>query len=280
MLVYSAADFEDFLEPRPEMPRAHGARPRARGAAARRATLAVPPARHLRRDHRARAKRVRGGEPRRAARRPALVLSTTPRPSRRATSSASARSAAASRSSTAWRSRANTSSSATARRAAAQHAADPAHAGQRRAGRRRAPTRRASRATTPSFRSTGWSPGAPSAERSSTETHGSTAWRRCASGPSGSAWFSSEEGKKGALAPGQLADLAVLSADYFSMPDEEIKRLESVLTLVGGKPVYAAAEFACFAPPPLPVSPDWSPVAKFGGYAAPLSMSGCECSVF
>ena len=51
-------------------------------------------------------------------------------------------------------------------------------------------------------------------------------------------------GKKGALVPGQLADLAVLSADYFSVPEEEIKRLESVLTLVGGKPVYAAAEFA------------------------------------
>jgi predicted amidohydrolase YtcJ len=59
----------------------------------------------------------------------------------------------------------------------------------------------------------------------------------------GSAWFSSEEGKKGALVPGQLADLAVLSADYFSVPEEDIKRLESVLTLVGGKPVYAAAEF-------------------------------------
>ena len=87
----------------------------------------------------------------------------------------------------------------------------------------------------------------------------------------GSAWFSSEEGKKGALVPGQLADLAVLSADYFSIPDEEIKRLESVLTLVGGKPVYAAAEFAALAPPPLPVAPEWSPVAKFGGYAAPLA---------
>src|ERR1700756_1609575 len=48
----------------------------------------------------------------------------------------------------------------------------------------------------------------------------------------GSSWFSTEDGKKGALAPGQLADLAVLSADYFSIPDEEIKHLESVLTIV------------------------------------------------
>jgi predicted amidohydrolase YtcJ len=86
----------------------------------------------------------------------------------------------------------------------------------------------------------------------------------------GSSWFSSEDGKKGALAPGQLADCAVLSADYFSIPEEEIKGLESVLTLVGGKPVYAAAEFKDLAPPPLPVSPEWSPVAAYGGYGAPL----------
>ena len=83
----------------------------------------------------------------------------------------------------------------------------------------------------------------------------------------GSSWFSSEDGKKGALIPGQLADLAVLSADYFSIPDEEIKELESVLTLVGGKVVYAAADFSQLAPPALPVSPDWSPVKEYGGYA-------------
>jgi len=83
----------------------------------------------------------------------------------------------------------------------------------------------------------------------------------------GSSWFSTEDGKKGALIPGQLADLAVLSADYFSIPDEEIKELESVLTLVGGKVVYAAADFSQLAPPALPVSPDWSPVKEYGGYA-------------
>jgi predicted amidohydrolase YtcJ len=83
----------------------------------------------------------------------------------------------------------------------------------------------------------------------------------------GSSWFSTEVGKKGALAPGQLADLAVLSADYFSIPEEEIKHLESVLTIVGGKIVYATAEFTKLAPPALPVSPDWSPIKDFGGYA-------------
>jgi predicted amidohydrolase YtcJ len=96
----------------------------------------------------------------------------------------------------------------------------------------------------------------------------------------GSAWFSSDQGKKGALVPGQLADLAVLSGDYFSVPEEEIKRLESVLTLVGGKPVHASAEFAALAPPALPVAPEWSPVAKFGGYATAAGVSGCACAVF
>src|SRR5207344_1896009 len=42
----------------------------------------------------------------------------------------------------------------------------------------------------------------------------------------GSAWFSGEEAKKGSIAPGQIADLAVLSADYFSVPEEEIKAIE------------------------------------------------------
>ncbi|HTY24632.1 MAG TPA: amidohydrolase [Desulfomonilaceae bacterium] len=82
----------------------------------------------------------------------------------------------------------------------------------------------------------------------------------------GSSWFSSEEGKKGSIVPGQLADLSVLSADYFSVPEEEIKHLESVLTLVGGRVVFAAGEFERLGPSPLPVSPDWSPIKTYGGY--------------
>jgi predicted amidohydrolase YtcJ len=82
----------------------------------------------------------------------------------------------------------------------------------------------------------------------------------------GSTWFSSEENQKGALVPGQFADLAVLTADYFSIPEEEIKGLESVLTIVGGKVVYASAEFSKLAPPALPVSPDWPPVKRYGGH--------------
>ena len=75
----------------------------------------------------------------------------------------------------------------------------------------------------------------------------------------GSAWFSGEDGRKGSIAPGQLADLAVLSADYFSVPEERIKSLESLLTIVGGKVVHGAAQFSSLAPPPLPVLPAWAP---------------------
>jgi predicted amidohydrolase YtcJ len=82
----------------------------------------------------------------------------------------------------------------------------------------------------------------------------------------GSAWFSGEEKKKGALVPGALADFAVLSADYFEVPEEEIKRIESVLTVLGGKVVHGAGEFAPLAPAPPPASPGWSPVATYGGY--------------
>src|SRR5690606_19718877 len=93
----------------------------------------------------------------------------------------------------------------------------------------------------------------------------------------GSAWFSSEQGKKGQIKVGQLADLVALTEDFFSVEQEQIKWLESVLTVVGGKIVHAASEFDNLAPPTLPVMPDWSPVAKVPGHwkpaAAPLSAS-------
>ena len=86
----------------------------------------------------------------------------------------------------------------------------------------------------------------------------------------GSTWFSSETGKKGAIVPGQLADMVVLSEDYFSVPEEEIKGIESVLTVMDGKIVYAAGPFKDLDPAPIPVLPEWSPIAVFGGYGAPL----------
>ena len=89
----------------------------------------------------------------------------------------------------------------------------------------------------------------------------------------GSAWFSQEEKKKGSIEAGKYADLAVLSADYFSIPEEEIRGIESVLTVLGGKVVYGEEEFAGLAPPQLPASPDWSPVGRYNGYHREVKVS-------
>jgi predicted amidohydrolase YtcJ len=82
-------------------------------------------------------------------------------------------------------------------------------------------------------------------------------------------WFSNEEGKKGRIEVGQLADLIVPDRDYFACAEDEIADITSDLTIVGGKVVYAATDFASLdkSPPP-PAMPDWSPVRSYGGYAA------------
>jgi len=83
----------------------------------------------------------------------------------------------------------------------------------------------------------------------------------------GSAGLSGEANVKGRIAPGQYADFAILSADYPSVPPEEIRTIESVLTVVGGNGAYAAAPFGTLAPAPLAAAtPSWSPVGAFGGY--------------
>ena len=116
----------------------------------------------------------------------------------------------------------------------------------------------------------------------------------------GSSWFSGESGRKGSIAVGQLADVAALTEDYFSVPEERIKEIESALTVVGGKVVYGAKDFRNLDPGPLPVLPEWSPVKFYGGYGAPLDAhrrlpagtratvpryggfwgSGCDCFAF
>ncbi len=73
---------------------------------------------------------------------------------------------------------------------------------------------------------------------------------------------------KGMLRPGCYADLAILTDDYFSVPEDEISGIESVLTVVGGRVVYAAGDYEGIAPPIPAVSPPWSPVAHFGGFQA------------
>jgi predicted amidohydrolase YtcJ len=75
----------------------------------------------------------------------------------------------------------------------------------------------------------------------------------------GSAWFSGDEARKGTLALGNLADLAVLSDDYFTVPADQIAHITSVLTIVGGRIAHASSEFAQLAPPMPRSAPDWAP---------------------
>lgn len=86
----------------------------------------------------------------------------------------------------------------------------------------------------------------------------------------GSAWFSQEETLKGQLSKGQLADFALLSKDYFAVDAEEMKSIESELTVVGGKIVYGANSFASESPALPAIQPAWSPLKEFGSfYTAP-----------
>ncbi|MDE1936861.1 amidohydrolase family protein, partial [Bradyrhizobium sp.] len=62
----------------------------------------------------------------------------------------------------------------------------------------------------------------------------------------GSAWFAHDENRRGRLLPGMLADLAVLDDDYLTVPVSQIAKIKSLLTVVGGRVVYAAAPFSAF----------------------------------
>ncbi|MBW9051055.1 amidohydrolase [Rhizobium mesosinicum] len=82
-------------------------------------------------------------------------------------------------------------------------------------------------------------------------------------------WFSNEEGKKGRIEKGQFADLIVPDKDFFACAEEEISFLTSDLTMVGGRIVYGSGDFANLDENPVPPAmPDWSPVRSFKGYAA------------
>jgi predicted amidohydrolase YtcJ len=80
-------------------------------------------------------------------------------------------------------------------------------------------------------------------------------------------WFSNEEGKKGRIEVGQFADLLVPDRDFFGCAESEIADITSDLTVVGGRIVFGAGDFKALddgGPPP--AMPDWSPVRNFGGY--------------
>jgi predicted amidohydrolase YtcJ len=82
------------------------------------------------------------------------------------------------------------------------------------------------------------------------------------------AQLSGEGDKKGRIKVGQYGDLAILSADFFAVADEDISRIESLLTVAGGRVVYAAGEYENIAVPLDDITLAWSPIARFGGYQA------------
>jgi len=63
-----------------------------------------------------------------------------------------------------------------------------------------------------------------------------------------SAWMSFDEAERGSLEPNKLADLAVLDRDFMTIPIDEIAETRSLLTLVGGKVVYAAGPYEQLGP--------------------------------
>ncbi|MFF5436525.1 amidohydrolase [Streptomyces achromogenes] len=85
-----------------------------------------------------------------------------------------------------------------------------------------------------------------------------------------------EDEVKGVLRPGCYADLAMLSEDYFTVPEPEIRHIESLLTVTGGRIVYAAGTYEGLDEELPPVSPAWSPVAHFGGYQASPPAAGAR----
>ena len=89
------------------------------------------------------------------------------------------------------------------------------------------------------------------------------ALRLCTVGP---AWFEHQEDTKGRIAPGNLADFALLSKDYFSIPDDEIRTISSVLTVVDGRVVFGTQEYSAVSPTLPEAIPAWSPIKYFGGY--------------
>lgn len=83
---------------------------------------------------------------------------------------------------------------------------------------------------------------------------------------SGAAWFMNTESEMGLIAPGNLADFAVLDRDYFSVPEDQIKSVSSVLTVMDGRVVFGAQDYSGLSPQLPSILPDWSPVKYFGTY--------------
>jgi predicted amidohydrolase YtcJ len=82
----------------------------------------------------------------------------------------------------------------------------------------------------------------------------------------GAAWFMNAESEVGVIAPGNLADFAVLDRDYFTVPEDQIRSISSVLTVMDGRIVFGTQEYGALSPKLPAILPAWSPVKYFGGY--------------
>jgi hypothetical protein len=82
----------------------------------------------------------------------------------------------------------------------------------------------------------------------------------------GAAWFTDAEAEMGRIAPGNLADFALLDRDYFDVAEEEIRLVTSVLTVLDGRVVFGAGEYDSLAPSLPEILPHWSPIEYYGGY--------------
>jgi hypothetical protein len=82
----------------------------------------------------------------------------------------------------------------------------------------------------------------------------------------GPTWFENQEGEMGKIIPGHFADFALLDKDYFTIPDEEIKTISSVLTVVDGRVVFGSEDYSELSPKLPETLPEWSAVKYFGGY--------------
>jgi predicted amidohydrolase YtcJ len=80
------------------------------------------------------------------------------------------------------------------------------------------------------------------------------------------AWFMNAESEMGMIAPGHLADFALLDRDYFTVAEAEIKSIAAVLTVMDGRVVFGAQDYGTLSPPLPEVLPAWSPIKHFGGY--------------
>lgn len=82
----------------------------------------------------------------------------------------------------------------------------------------------------------------------------------------GSAQLVRMDSDRGKIKEGFLADFAILTSDYFKVPDEQILKLEAILTVLNGEIVYGAKEYAELDKKKIEIIPEWSPVKFFGGY--------------